>query len=158
MLTFSVGKPSAERETTFGGILGAISKTYTKPRAITRIIEVMDIISFFFFDNLIPLLIVTQIKNLNYFFARQCGKGEALSGIPRAESHAVLRKKNQVSIPIVTISNGLYSTVSVSSITSSRKLRSFTLPPSFILPRRPFCSESRITIILPFSLIFMVCI
>ena len=61
-------------------------------------------------------------------------------------------------IPIVTISNGLYSIESTSSTTSSRKLRSLTFPSSLILPRLPFCSERRITIIVPSSLIFIVCI
>ena len=32
---------------------------------------------------------------LLYFFARQCGEGEAVSGIPRAERHEVLRKNKQ---------------------------------------------------------------
>ena len=36
----------------------------------------------------------TELK-LRYFFARQCGRGEVVSGIPRDESHDALRKKNQ---------------------------------------------------------------
>ena len=42
-------------------------------------------------------------NNLIYFFARQGGRGEVVSGIPRADRHKVLRKKKQITLDLYLV-------------------------------------------------------